>query len=141
MANPAATLAKWKRNAAASVDDYKNGVKAVTTSPTAKAAAAVDKYARGIQEAVSSGRYVNSLNAVTLQDWQQATADKGARNFATGVSSISPRAQKAMADQQAYAESVKQQIAAMPNNTEAEAEARMLAAVRLMKAYKTGRMG
>lgn len=141
MANPAAILAKWKRNAAAGVEDFKSGVKAVTTSPTAKAAQQADKYLRNIQEAVTSGRYAASLNAVSLADWQQATADKGARNYATGISSISPRAQRAMADQQAAAEQIKQQIAQMPNGTEAESEARMLAAVRLMRQYKQQRAG
>lgn len=133
--NPTAILAKWKRNAGNAAEDLKIGVRAVTTAPTQKAAAAVDKYQRGVMEAVNSGKFVNALNAVTLQDWQNAMIDKGAQNYANGVAKISPRAQKAMADQQIAAGQISQEIQQMPNNTEADAEARMLAAVRKMREY------
>jgi len=133
--NAAAVLAKWKRNAQNSAEDYKNGVRAVTVSPTAKAAQNVDKYARGVQDAVTSGKFVNACNAVTLQEWQQQTMEKGARNFATGISAISQSAAKRMADQQAFAEQVKQEVAAMPNTTEADAEARSIYAQRRMREY------
>lgn len=134
--NPAQALAKWKRNAGNAAEDFKAGVRAVTSSPTAKAAQAVDKYARGVQDAVSSGRFVNALNAVTLADWQAATIEKGSRNYANGIASISPKAIKAMADQQQYAEGIRQEVAGMPNATEADAEARMLHAVRKMREYR-----
>lgn len=133
--NPAHSLAKWKRNAGNAAEDFKAGVRGVTSSPTAKAALNVDKYARGVQDAVASGRFVNALNAVTLADWQQATIDKGSRNYANGIASISPKAVKAMSDQQQHAEMVRQEIASMPNVTEADSEARMLAAVRKMRDY------
>lgn len=134
--NPAATLKKWKQNSTNSQEAYKEGVSAVTVAPTQLAAAAVDKYQRGVNEAVSSGRFVNNLNAVSLSDWQTAAKEKGAANFINGVTKISARSAKAMADQQAYAEQVRQQIASMPNNTEADAEQRALAAIRLMREYK-----
>ena len=133
--NAAQSLAKWKRNAGNAAEDFKAGVRAVTSSPTAKAALNVDKYARGVQDAVSSGRFVNACNAVTLADWQQATVEKGSRNYANGIASISPKAQKAMADQQQYAEQVKQEISTMANTTEGDNEARMLMAVRKMREY------
>ena len=133
--NPAAILAKWKRNAGNAVADMQAGVRAVTVSPTAKAAAAIPKFLAGVQDAVSSGRMANALNAVSLPEWQAAMLDKGARNYATGVGAISPAAQRRMADQQAYADQVSQQIQAMPNSTEAEAEARAIAAMRLMREY------
>lgn len=133
--NPAAALAKWKRNAGNAAEDFKNGVRSVTVSPTAKAAASVDKYARGVQDAVSSGKFVNSLNAVTLQDWQAATIEKGSRNYANGIASISPAAVKRMSDQQAYAAQVKAEADAMPNTTDADSEAKMLYVVRRMREY------
>lgn len=133
--NPTAILAKWKRNSGNAGEDYKTGVRQVTSSPTAKAAQNVEKYARGVQDAVSSGKFVNACNAVTLQDWQTATIEKGSRNYANGITSISPKAAKAMADQQQYADQVKQEAAAMPNNTEADAEAKMLFVVRKMRDY------
>lgn len=139
MANTAAILAKWKANSGRAGEAYKKGVDAVTTAPTAKAAAAADKYLTRIMEAVQSGRYAASLNAVSLQEWKDASREKGAKNYVTGVNAISPRAMKAMADQQQYAERVKQEIASMPNNSEADAEARMLRAVKLMREFKGSR--
>lgn len=139
MANPAATLAKWKANSGRAVEDYKNGVKAVSVSPTQKAAQAQDKWLSGIMDAHSSGRFAAALNAISTQEWIQQTVDKGSKNYQTGISNLSPRAAKAMADQQQYAETVKQAIANMPNNSEADADARMLEAVKLMRQYKKQR--
>lgn len=135
--NAANVLAKWKSRTGAAVSDYKAGVQAVTTSPTQQAAAAVNKYAAGVAAAVQSGSYVNGLNAVSLTDWQQATVNKGASNFANGVSNISSKAAKAMADQQQYAAQVSDQIASMPSDTDNDMEQRALAAIRLMRAYKS----
>lgn len=133
--NTAAILAKWKRNAGQAAQSYQDGIDAVTTAPTQQAAANLDKYLRNTAEAVNSGRMAQSLQNVTLQDWKQAAKDKGSRNYTTGISAISPRAAKAMADQQQYAEMVKQQVAGMPNNSDADADARMLKAVELMRLY------
>jgi Zn-dependent M32 family carboxypeptidase len=135
-ANVAANLAKWKRNASAAVDDYKTGVASVTTAPTHQAAAAVDKYARGVQDAVSSGRFVNNLMAVSLSDWQTAATQKGSRNYANGIANLSPKAQKAMADQQVAAAQISAEIQSMPNDSEADANARMLRNVELMRQLK-----
>lgn len=133
--NPAAILAKWKRNAANSTEDMKAGVQAVQVSPTSKAAAAIPKFLQGVQEAVASGRMANALNAVTLGDWQNSMLGKGLRNYATGINAISPAGQRAMADQQQAADQIKQQIAGMPSATEADMEQRALTAMRLMKEY------
>lgn len=134
--NTAKILEKWKRNAGASSEAFKDGVNNVKQSPTAKAAQAVDKYRANVLRAIDDGSYVDGLNKVTLSDWQQATAEKGSRNYQNGVSSISPRAAKAMADQQQYAEQVSLEISNMPSLTESDMEARMLANVRKMKEYR-----
>lgn len=135
-ANVASNLAKWKRNSAGATEDYKAGVAGVTVSPTMQAAAAVDKYARGVQDAVSSGKFVQNCQAVTLADWQAAATQKGARNFATGIANLSAKAQKNMADQQQYAAQVAAEIANMPSDSPADMDARMLRAVELMRQYR-----
>lgn len=133
--NTAAILEKWKRNSQAATEDMKRGAQSVTESPTVKAARSVDKMVRNLQEAVNSGRYAAQCNKVTVGDWQTAYIQKGLRNFSNGVQNISPAAQKAMADQQQYAEQVKIELASMPTDTEAQADAKMLAAVAKMRAY------
>ena len=134
--NVAASIEKWKKNMAASGEAMKAGILATTESPTQKAAAAQDKYAAGVNEAVSSGRYARNLQAVTLQDWQSAASTKGVTNMTNGVRSLTPRAQRGMQDQMAYAQTVSDQVQGMPNTTESDADQRMLAAVNAMRAYK-----
>lgn len=133
--NTANILAKWKRNASGATAALTAGVQAVTVAPTQLAAAQVQKYLSNVQQAVASGKYVNSLQAVSLQDWQNAMTGKGVTNYSNGVNNISPKAQKAMADQQNYAATVSQQIASMPNVTDTDAENRAVAAIRLMRQY------
>lgn len=129
-------LEKWKRNAGQSTEAFKDGVNGVKVAPTQKAAQNVEKYRAGVMRAIDDGSFVDNLNKVTLADWQQATADKGSRNYQNGISSISPRAAKNMADQQQYAEQVSVEIASMPSLTESDMEARMLANVRKMREFK-----
>src|ERR1700759_3781850 len=76
---------KQVTRASQAVNDYVAGVSAVTESPNAKAAAKVNKYQQGVNDAVTSGAYVNGNNAVTLQQWQNAAKTKGQRNYAQGV--------------------------------------------------------
>lgn len=135
-ANIAKNLAKYKRNAGAAVTDYVEGVQGVKTAPTHQAAAAVDKYARGVQDAVTSGAYVDGCMAVSLSDWQAAATGKGKDNYSNGIRNLSPKAQKAMADQQTYADQVKQEVANMPSDTPADMDARMKYAVDRMREYR-----
>lgn len=134
--NPAAILKKYKDRSLAAVQDYTDGAMKVTVAPTQLAAQAAPKWIAKLQQAFSDGTYVASLQGVSLGEWQQAVKDKGAANYRTGISNLSPRSAKAMADQQAYADQVRQEVAQMPNNSDADADARMLAAVQKMRQYK-----
>lgn len=134
--NIQAALKKYKDNASAAGPAYTAGVEAVTTAPTALAAAAASKWIANVQAAYTEGRFQAGCNAVDLSAWKAATTSKGASNYRTGIANLSPRAVKAMQDQLAKAEQIRQQIATMPNNSEADADARMLAAVRMMRETK-----
>lgn len=136
MKNPMASFEKWSKNAQNSAEAMAAGVDGVTESPMAKAADQSDKYVRGVQDAVQSGRFANNLRAVPLEEWKSAMKNKGKANMANGVRSLSARAKRNIVQNLEYANSVKAQIASMPNSTEQDAEARMLAAMRLMKAGK-----
>jgi len=76
---------KQVRRSQAAVGDYKAGVMAVTESPTAAAAKAVERWKQGIEEAYQNNTFVDGCNAVSLGDWQSATAEKGGMNYASGV--------------------------------------------------------
>lgn len=130
------SLDKWQKNTADSTGAYERGVDRVTVSPTAKAADAAPKYAAGVQRAVDDGRYAAGCRAVTLGDWQTAAKQKGKANLATGVRNLSARAKKNITEQLVYAQSVADQIASMPNESESDAKARMDRNYDLMKARK-----
>lgn len=87
---------KWLNSMGRASDAYKNGVMAVTESPTAKAAAASDRYISGVQRAVESGKFQNSLQRVTLQSWQQSASNKGAARLASGAAAAQDKFQQQM---------------------------------------------
>jgi hypothetical protein len=137
MTTPQKALEKWKSRMQASVAEMKDGVNAVQTAPTAAAAAAADKWLANVTQAKDA--FVSGCNDTSLQDWKSAMLTKGAQNMTTGVRDLSPRAQKAMADLINFSQQVSQQIQSMPNTTESDADARMLANVAAMRAYRKGR--
>lgn len=138
-ANPAQVALKWQQRASAAGEAIKQGVNAVTVSPTEKAAQAKDKYLLGVQAAAASGAYENGLRKVTLDDWKRAMIDKGIANHQNGVRVGLPNMQRFLAEFLPHAERVSQEIAAMPNVTESDAEARMLANVRKMREFRSSR--
>lgn len=136
--NVQASLEKYLRNAGNASEAMKAGVSTVTESPSAKAAQNTDKMLRNFTESVNSGRYAANANAVPVEEWKGAMISKGIPNMAQGVRNLSPRAKRNITTQLEKANAVSAQIATMPNNTEADAEARMLAAVRAMRGTKKG---
>jgi hypothetical protein len=74
---------------------YTQGVQGVTTSPTAAAAtdAAMQAYVTGVQTSVQNGKRAASLNAVTLQQWQQACTTKGAQRLQSGAAAAQAKVQ------------------------------------------------
>lgn len=117
MKDPAAVAQKWKNNLTNSVGQIKAGVQAVTVSPTAKAAKQAEAYVAGVQQAVASQKWQNSLNNVSLQQWQQATLDKGVPRIATGAQNALPKFQEFMSQWLPYEQSVKDRLASMPRGT------------------------
>ena len=71
------------------------GVNAVTESPTAKAAQHLDKALANYQDAITSGRMANALNAVSLPAWK-AAAVAGAGRLASGAAKGAPKMLKAV---------------------------------------------
>jgi len=89
MPNPADAAAKWAQNLGAAGQAYTAGVQAVTTAPGQAAANAADRYIAGIQ--ASLPKFKANSAAVSLQDWQAATVNKGAPRLATGAQAAAPK--------------------------------------------------
>jgi hypothetical protein len=136
MADVTTALSKWQQNTTKGADAYKASVGAVTVAPTQLAARAADSYIAGVQAAVQSGRWQDGLNAVSLQDWQQACINKGAGRIASGVKEAVPKMQAFLTQLIPYTERLKAQIRAMPKTNDAEADARLMAAVQGMRQFR-----
>lgn len=135
MLTSAQVTAKWQQNTSGAVQSYKDGVNAVTTSPTQAAAANIQNYLTGVNNAVSSGRMVAALNAVSLQAWQAAATNKGAARIPLGVQAAAPKFQAFMDKWLPYEQALKTRIASMPKGGLAESQARAAAAIAYNAAY------
>ena len=76
---------KWSRRTKGATDDYRRGVQRVTEAPGAKAARRADEYVAGVQRAVAENKWQRNVAAVSLGEWQQQAAGKGASRIAAGV--------------------------------------------------------
>jgi len=85
---------KWGRRMKSSITDIQNGIDSVTESPTEKAAGKADKMLNNITQAITSGKWGNSLRAVSLQDWKTKTKEKVATRLASGVDAGMAKRQK-----------------------------------------------
>lgn len=139
MLSPQEIQAKWSRNTRGATESYKQGVMAVTESPTAKAAAAQDRYVAGVQAAVDSGKYRDGLMAVSLTDWQQAAATTGASRLASGVAKGESKVAAFWGEFGPFLSQVTQRTKAMPNVTVEDREARMLAQSRAVSRFRRTR--
>lgn len=112
--NPATVAAKWATNLSAATTSIQAGVQAVTTSPTSLAARQADAYLSGVQQAVSSGKWQQSLNNVSLQSWQASMITKGIPRIQSGATAGKPNVQNFMTQFLPFVSNAQQQLAATP---------------------------
>lgn len=113
----AQATAKWERRMATAGEDYSEGVRAVTESPTQAAAAAKSKYVAGVEAAARSGRYERGLEAVSLEEWKQKAVDKGSARLASGAQAAVPKMRSRMEQILRNEEEVLAIVEAMPSDT------------------------
>lgn len=108
---------KWQRRMATAGEDYADGVRAVTDSPTQAAAAAKSKYVAGVESAARTGRYERGLEAVSLEEWKSKAIEKGAARLASGAQAAVPKVRSRMEQILANGREVQQIVEAMPDDT------------------------
>jgi len=129
MARDPSTIAKrWSQNLGASQEKIREGVQAVTQSPTARAAAADVKYLAGVQRGVS--KWKSRLNAVTLSEWQTAMVEKGLPRVAQGAMAAEGKVSNFMTQFLPYVDTAAATVRAMPNLTLEDAVNRAAAMIR-----------
>lgn len=89
MRDPSQVAAKWAQNTGNATQAYTDGVKAVTVAPGQLAARSADLWATNVVQA--KPRFATNSAKVTLAEWQDAAANKGAARLASGVSAAQPK--------------------------------------------------
>lgn len=133
---PADVAAKWSTNLSASTTTIQKGVQAVQTSPTALAARNPDGYLAGIQKAVTSGKWQNRLNAVSLQSWQQDMINKGIPRIQTGAQTGKAKVNTFMNQFLPYVYQARDSLAATPRGTLEQNIARMNQMTRALAQFQ-----
>src|SRR5262249_32155863 len=83
--DPRTVADRWVSRLSGSVDKIRQGVQAVTTSPTSQAAAAVNLWQQRLALPETAQKFQRSLQAVSLTDWQTDMIQKGLPRIPTGA--------------------------------------------------------
>lgn len=137
MANlDAAKLAsKWSQRVGSAGQNYVDGTAAVQEAPGVKAAAAAQTAVQRYTQAIQSGQWAQAVASVPLSSWQASTR-AAMSSYTAGSSKGQPKLQRYFQVAAPIIAQNKAQVRAMPNATDADREARMMANLRLMRQLK-----
>jgi len=133
---PAEYQEKHARRLKGATEDMRLGVEKVTESPTAKAAAKKDKMKANLNRAIDSGKWERGLKRVTLEEWKTQMIDKGVGRVAAGIDGAAAKVTAFAAELLPYQDSVKGQIAKMPDITLEDNINRMTTFIRGMAKFQ-----
>jgi hypothetical protein len=134
---PEELAAKQIRNAGASTDAYRSGVKKVQTAPGQAAAQKKDKYVRGVQASVD--KWASNVAAVDLQTWVNMTLSKGGDRYATGVAAAKTKTQAFWSKFLPVVQSAQAQVQQMPSDTYEQRKARAMANMDALHQFTNSR--
>lgn len=117
-------------------DDFRAGVEAVTVNPAEKALAANAKRVAKLQESIAKKTWETRMAKVSLDDWKRKAAGIGADRFIPGVEANIDKIEAFIRAFQPKLESLTSSVKAMPDTTDAERDARVLAMVRGLRKLK-----
>lgn len=135
MAMPSAAEAaqKWATALPAAQQRYVDGVNGVTVAPGALAARAAPTWAANT--AAAQSKFARNSAAVSLQQWQQATATKGAQRLSSGAQAAQGKVEAVFAR---LFPAIQSAVSSLPPRGDLEANiARSAAFARAMNKYKT----
>jgi hypothetical protein len=126
---------KWKTNLKSATSYIRDGVNAVTESPTAKAAAQQDKWFDNLTAAKNAGKWKDGLNNVSLDYWKQRMTTVGVNRISDGVNNADVVMNDFAAKLLQKVGDLQQVIRAKPNKTIDDSVARAEAWIRGMNAW------
>lgn len=112
MQSPQAVADRWASGLSGATQKIKDGINAVTESPTAKAARAIDRMVAGVQRAAAEGKTQDALNAVSLQSWKDSAINKGVARIASGAQQAKPQMAAFMTQFLPFVDSARQALPA-----------------------------
>ena len=139
--DPARTAEKLIRRAQSAGADYVAGMQAPKRDPVQAAVRAKGKYADRVQEAIRNNSYERGVRNQNYAEAVQIATSDGGSAYTAGVAKRAAKIQRVHADLMPRLGAVSQAIQAMPQDTEGQREARLLAARRAMIAVGKSRKG
>lgn len=133
---PTQAADKHIRNTTAAVQYMRQGVEAVTESPTEAAAKKIDKMQANFLAAIQSGKVERGLRRVSLADWKEAMLTKGVGRVASGVEASRSKQEAFYSDLFAYEDQLLGKIDAMNDLTLEDSIQRMTEWVRGMSKFE-----
>lgn len=132
----ATVAAKWSQRTQGAAQDYVDGVARTDVDPTQRAVAAKARMRQRVLEAIDTGKWEQALTKVGKAGWQAAVASKGGAAFTAGVAAAESKVATAFGPLLQFEKGLQATVQAMPNNTDADRNNRMLAWVNGMRTYR-----
>jgi len=117
-------------------DDYKKGVLNPDRPCIASAKAANAKRIANTKKALEEKRWEKAMEKVSEDDWQRKASSIGADRFIPGVEANVDKINKFITGFQPKLQTLQNSVRAMPEETDAQREARVLANLRGLKKLK-----
>ena len=117
-------------------DDYRAGVEAVSVNPAEKALAANAKRIKKLQDSIAAKTWEKRMGKISLDDWKKKARTLGADRFIPGVEGNVDKIEAFIRGFQPKLEGVTSSVKSMPETTEAERDARVLAMIRGLRKLK-----
>jgi len=133
---PAEVQAKWLTNLSNSTAEMTAGVARVSVAPGQAAAAKKQKWVNALMDTQTQDKWARNVSSVSLQSWQAAMNNYGINRVSQGAQAKAAKYQSAMNSLLPFIDSLAATVKAMPDNTPADREQRMLAMVRGMRTYQ-----
>jgi len=136
--DPTVVAARWASNLGGAVDKIRQGVQAVTTSPTQAAAAAGNLWQQRVADPATLQKFQRGLQRVSLTDWQNAMLTKGVPRISTGAQAAKDKFTAFMTQFLPFVNNVAQGVRQMPKATLDDRIARMVSQVRGVAQFRRG---
>ena len=127
---------KMIRNAGNAGTDWLNGTLNPSRSPKAAAAAAAGKWKTGVKKAVANDAFAKGVAKIDEDQMAATIQAVGAAGYTSGIQARQAKIVAAFQRLQPKLLAIKNQIGSMPQATDADNEARMLANLRAMRGIK-----